>query len=90
MKKRLTAIIVIIVLMMVSTSGQGAWAVDGNDTAPAVQTGIKVLVNGSQVQFDQPPIMENGRTLVPTRAVAESFGASVGWNSATQTVIITE
>ncbi len=41
---------------------------------------ISVTVNGSQVQFDQPPIAENGRTLVPVRAIFEAMGCEVEWN----------
>ncbi|NPV91435.1 MAG: sulfurtransferase [Firmicutes bacterium] len=49
---------------------------------------IKVLVNGSEISFDQPPISMNGRVLVPIRAVAESLGAEVTWiDGSTQVVI---
>ena len=47
---------------------------------------IKVFVNGKAVVFDQPPIAENGRTLVPMRAIFEALGASVAWEQSTQTV----
>ena len=30
---------------------------------------ITVTVGGEEVSFDQPPVIENGRTLVPIRAV---------------------
>lgn len=48
--------------------------------------GIVVKVNGKSVEFDQPPVLENGRTLVPLRAIFEALGATVGWDDATQTV----
>ena len=47
---------------------------------------ITVILNGTPIQFDQPPIIENGRTLVPLRAIFEALGAEVDWNSSTQTV----
>lgn len=47
---------------------------------------ISVTVNGEKVVFDQPPVIENGRTLVPFRAVLEKMGAEVGWDKDTQTV----
>ena len=47
---------------------------------------IKVLVGGAAVTFDQPPIIENGRTLVPLRAIFEALGATVEWEQSTQTV----
>ncbi len=34
------------------------------------------------------PITQNGRTLVPVRFIAESFGAQVSWIDATQTVTV--
>jgi archaellum component FlaF (FlaF/FlaG flagellin family) len=47
---------------------------------------IRVLLNGTQIQFDQPPIIQNGRTLVPLRAIFEAMGATVSWNEKSQTV----
>ena len=51
---------------------------------------ITVTVNGNMVMFDQPPIIENGRTLVPLRAIFEALNATVEWNDATQTVTATK
>lgn len=48
---------------------------------------IDVKVNGKSIDFDQAPIIENGRTLVPLRAIFESLGASVEWYSETGTVV---
>ena len=41
---------------------------------------IKVAVNGQALTFDQPPIIENGRTLVPFRAIFEALGATVDYD----------
>lgn len=41
---------------------------------------VKVVVNGKEVKFDQPPVITDGRTLVPARAVFEALGASVYWD----------
>jgi len=55
--------------------------------APAVPAPpIRVTLNGENISFDQPPIMESGRTLVPLRAIFEALGAEVDWNGDTQTV----
>jgi len=54
--------------------------------APAPAQDIKVIVNGVTLTFDQPPVIENGRTLVPLRAIFEALGATVDWNQSTQTV----
>lgn len=40
-------------------------------------------------QTDVPPVVQNQRTLVPIRVVAEALGAKVDWNNDTQTVTIT-
>ncbi len=41
---------------------------------------ISVLLNGTKVEFDQPPILQNGRTLVPMRAIFEALGYEVYWD----------
>ena len=47
---------------------------------------ITVLFDGELIDFDQTPIIENGRTLVPMRAIFEAFGAKVDWDGDTKTV----
>lgn len=37
-------------------------------------------VNGINQTLDSPPIIKNGRTLVPIRAIIESLGGTVGWD----------
>jgi len=48
-----------------------------------------VMMDGRQMQFEVSPIIENGRTLVPLRAIFEAMGAQVQWNDTTQTVTAT-
>jgi len=63
---------------------------DGSST-PASPSGVKVTLNGAEIKFDdQPPIIENGRTLVPLRAIFEALGASIDWNPSTKTVTATK
>lgn len=45
-------------------------------------------VGSSSVVLDAPPVIVEGRTLVPIRAVVESLGGSVAWDAASQTVTI--
>ncbi len=47
---------------------------------------INVEVNGKLIDFDVPPQIINGRTLVPMRAIFEHLGATVEWNDKTKTV----
>jgi len=55
-------------------------------SVPVFASGISVLIDGTPVNFDQQPVIENGRTLVPLRAMFEALGATVDWNQSTQTV----
>ncbi len=50
---------------------------------------IKVLLNGQPISFSYPPIVKDGRTLVPLRAIFEAMGAMVDWDGNTQTVTST-
>lgn len=53
--------------------------------------GQKVLLtSGKPVQLDVAPVIEGGRTYLPARYVAEALGYQVGWNQATQAVVIAE
>jgi hypothetical protein len=45
-------------------------------------------VNGEAKTADVAPEITNDRTMLPARFVAEAFGAIVGWDPATQTVLI--
>jgi len=49
-----------------------------------------VILNNQQLNFDVPPIIENGRTLVPLRAIFEAMGATVTWNDTTNTITATK
>jgi hypothetical protein len=50
----------------------------------------KFTVRGKKINFDVPPVIKEGRTLVPVRAIAESLGAIVNFDSTTNTVTITK
>lgn len=47
---------------------------------------ILVFVDGNKIEFDQKPIIQNGRTLVPFRKIFEALNADVTWNNDTQQV----
>lgn len=47
---------------------------------------ISVILNGNKLNFTQSPVIENGTTLVPMRAIFEAMGATVDWNNDTKTV----
>jgi hypothetical protein len=50
---------------------------------------ITVVVDGSQIQFDVEPVIEEGRTLVPMRFIFEALGAEVTWQEETRTATAT-
>jgi len=47
------------------------------------------IVNGETRTLDSPPIIKNGRTLVPIRAIVEAMGGSVSWDGTEKKVTIT-
>ena len=76
-------------------SGYGTftmWFTNGGNVLEPVpsDSAINVKLNGKYVVFDQPPVLEDGRTLVPLRAIFEALGATVEWDGATQTVTATK
>ncbi|MFX0561179.1 stalk domain-containing protein [Tepidibacillus infernus] len=56
--------------------------------AEAKTPGIKTFVDGVTPVFDVKPFIENGRTLVPIRAITESLEANVGWDGVKRQVSI--
>ncbi len=58
-------------------------------TASAASCNITVKVNNKAVSFpDQKPIVQNERTLVPIRFVAEALGYDVEWNKTDNSAVI--
>ncbi len=56
------------------------WSEDSN-----FEDVILVKLNGEYLKFDQLPIIENDRTLVPMRFIFEKLGMTVEWDDLTQT-----
>ena len=46
----------------------------------------EIVINDKTATIDAAPIVENSRTFVPFRALAEAFGATVAYDEATQAV----
>ena len=75
-----------------------AWD-DATKTVTAVKEDVTIKMtigassftrNDETVALDSPATIVDARTLVPVRAIAESFGSEVGWDGATKTVTITD
>ena len=47
---------------------------------------IRVVLDGRELAFEQPPVIVNDRTMVPMRAIFEALGATVTWDGVTRTV----
>ena len=47
---------------------------------------ITVVLDGEILVFDQEPIIQKDRVLVPMRVIFEALGATVDWNAQTKTV----
>lgn len=66
----------------------------GTDVIVNLQINDPIMeVNGVETEIDigrgTKPIVTNGRTLVPIRAIIEAFGGVVGWEESTQSVLLT-
>ncbi len=65
------------------------------DTEPEGAEKVVVTIGSTTMQVDgknktiiAPPIVDNGRTYVPLRAISEAFGATVDWKQATNLITI--
>lgn len=56
------------------------------EAAEAAKKTITLKINGNVVKTDSAPVIEDGRTLVPVRAIVEELGYIVSWNSTTQII----
>ncbi|WP_339798562.1 copper amine oxidase N-terminal domain-containing protein [Paenibacillus sp. FSL R5-0744] len=79
MKKLWISILVVLVVfpMMFQSSVKAA-------------TPISIIIDGVRLSTDQAPVMVNGRTMVPLRAIFEAFNATIKWNQKAQTVTATK
>ena len=51
-----------------------------------INSGVKVRYNNAYLSFEQPPVVEDGRTLVPMRFLFECLGDKVTWDEETRSV----
>lgn len=84
--------------IMEAMGGTVGW--DGTSSTASITIGGNTLYlrigydaawdnSGNTMSLDSAPRIINDRTMMPIRAVAEYFGASVGWDGATSTASIT-
>lgn len=90
MKKAKISLITVILLLLCSLV---VFANDNGDVVVSLQIDNPIMeVNGAETEIDASsetkPIVKNGRTLVPIRAIIEAFGGSVFWDEASQSVLL--
>lgn len=74
----------------VEAPAQGQLTKELKTQRPEEQTKEKgVKVRGMNLKFDVPPVIKEGRMLIPIRAVMNGLGAQVEWNSETKEVTVT-
>ena len=78
MKKRLFAVLLAAAMTL------------GALTSAVSAASVKVFVDNRELSADQPPVIIDGRTLVPLRAIFEALGAEVDWDGDTKTVTSTK
>lgn len=66
-----------------------ASAVRGDDTVSITIDSKQLFKNSKAVELDVPAMIVDERTLVPVRAISESFDCDVQWDGEAQTVNIT-
>ncbi len=47
-----------------------------------------VLVKNRDIKFDTPPVIKEGRILIPVRALSKALGASIQWNAEEKTITL--
>lgn len=77
-KKGLMIILSVVLLLIPLTASVSA------------QTDIQIEIDGQPLVTDVPPVIEDGRTLVPVAHMLRALGAEVIWNEASRTVTITQ
>ncbi len=83
MKKKLATLF--FTLSVMSMNALPTFAVSFSDNNP-----ITVKLDNKEITFDQAPIVESGRTLVPFRAILEAMNVDVDWDSETKTITCTK
>lgn len=62
----------------------------GADMLKASPADFKFFINGKNVQVSEQPVVIDGKTYLPVRALGETLGKRIGWDQECKTVIIDE
>ena len=55
-------------------------------SVPVFAADIKIYIDGQELVTDAPPVIVDGSTLVPMRAIFEALGATVSYDATAQQV----
>ncbi|MCG0276246.1 MAG: glycosyl hydrolase family 18 protein [Thermosediminibacteraceae bacterium] len=77
--KRLLSLFTVLFLLLAFAGSPGILAF-------AQPRQVNVLIDGLSLDFDVPPFIKEGRTMVPFRAISEALNVPVAWNEKTRTV----
>ncbi len=80
-KVMVSLLVLVVALSMVS--GAGDMGANVAHARPAVQ----VFVNDNLLEIEEPPVIQEGRTLVPMRPLFEGLGAEVEWDDTDRVAI---
>ena len=64
------------------------WLVFFGGGSSRAADGLRLVIDGQLISSDPPPVLLNGRTMVPARLVTETLGARVDWFDADSSVHI--
>lgn len=65
-----------------------ATAIEAADTTLDAVPVEKIVAKGKSLKLDMPPVIKDGKVLVPVRAFSQAFGAEVTWDAETHSVTI--
>ncbi len=91
--KKLTLLSVLAICTVIILGTCSVFAFETGDTIVSLQIHNPVMeVNGISKEIDAgrgtEPVIIDGRTLVPIRAIIEAFGGAVGWEPETRTAVL--
>lgn len=90
MKRKLISAAAAVALTLTNVAPAVAAPTEPTSIATRAEERIPIIVDGMEIACDQPPVIIEGRTLVPLRAIFEALGAEVYWDNDARSVTATK